>query len=179
MEPQRILTRLRAVLFELEASRPEDWHDCAAHSCEKVLNELGASEEALGLRAWVQLRAHRHLGQQIRIASPAGSLRDIFGVHKRLLRARATSWEALRAEWQHLLRLRKGYSENDALRHIEAARCDFLRSRVARALQRVKRALARQNVFAPEKNIENQGLGSPTKMCCHEGLVDKGRRRFA
>merc|ERR1719221_773430 len=161
-EPERILTRLRAVLFELRRRDPQGWQDAAAPACAAVLAEEGTSEDALGLRAWVQMRAAKYLGQQTKVASPAGSLRDILRIHKRLSQARAASWEALRSEWVQLLRLRKGIAEDQAAWHIDATRCRVLRGRLVSAVQRVRRALAQRRGSTSSKRAARcEGNGAP------------------
>lgn len=164
MEHQHILTKLRRLLFELEARDPKGWHDLAPEACEHLLAACGTSEQALGLRAWVQLRAHRFLGQRMRIASAAGALHDIFAVHKRLVTARATSWEALRAEWLQLRCSHKGISQQQALVHIEGARRAALGQRLALATRRVEQVLLRR-------------LGEPVKRGCRHQCDEVPRKR--
>jgi len=153
---QEIVTQLRDTLFNLEAHSPASWQDDAPAACAGVLTQWGTSDEALGLRAWVQLRAHRYLGPRHKISSPVGALCDIFQVHRRLLLARATSWEALRTEWEHLLRMEKGLSEKEATRHIDGVRREALRGRLAHALQRLRHALARRSGSARQHSQRRQ-----------------------
>lgn len=142
VEHQRILTRLLAVLSDLQVRNPEGWQDFAASACHAALSEFRTSEHDLGLRAWVQLRVDRYLGKNATISSGADSLHATFQAHKRLLRARALSWQAVRAEW-HSLQLRKHVPENEAMRHISSARRRALSGRFAHALRTVKHLLCR------------------------------------
>lgn len=142
VEHQRILTRVRAALFELEARDPEGWLEAAASVAERVLAELGTSADALGLRAFVDLRAARYLGQGVQISSSAVTLHEAFDAYRRLLRGRAASWDVLRAEWLHQLQGRRRHNEDEASRRIDHARRIGLRSRLSQALRGVKLALA-------------------------------------
>lgn len=144
LDYQSILTRMLAVLFELEASSPHGWQDLATDACQAVLCDAGTSESALGLRAYVRLRAHRHLARHAAVTSRADSLCRTFEVHRRLHQARGTSWDALRAEWLQLLQVQKGVSVNEATRHIDGFRRAKLRGQLATALQEVDRAVIRR-----------------------------------
>lgn len=143
-EHRRILTRLLAVLLDLEASSPQGWQDVAADACRATLSEAGTSEGALGLRAFIFLRAHKHAGRNAWVTSPAESLCRTFEMHRRLCKARDTSWSALRAEWVQLLQLRRDVSASEAARHIDGFRRAKLRGQLAAALQNVDHALIRR-----------------------------------
>merc|ERR1719310_765600 len=72
--------------------------------CREVLLKNGTSEEELGLSVYIRLRAPQWLGTCGDIASPVMALGDALRLQSRLLRAKHTSWKALRAEWVALMR---------------------------------------------------------------------------
>lgn len=141
---QRTLTRMLVVLFDLEASAPRGWQGVASDACHAVLSEAGTPEGALGLCAYIRLRAHKHLGRHAVVTSPADSLCRTFETHRRLSHARDTSWNALRSEWLQLLQVHTGVSANAAAHHIDSVRRAKLRGEFAATLQDVDRALARR-----------------------------------
>lgn len=143
IEHQIVLVQMKQALNvkSLEHSRFWDNHEEVLRVCESVLQSNGTSENELGLRAWVHIRAPRWLGSRCRISSPATSLASAAQVHARLLRARATSWESFRAEWVRLLKMRKRFSPDEAETFVDIARFATLKEHLGRALKGVQRAL--------------------------------------
>lgn len=151
-EHQNILTQLRGSLSKLERRDPCGWMDAAGEVAEAVLVQHGTTEAALGLRAFVDLRASRHLGQHRQVSSQASSVSEACAAYKRLLHGRAGSWDAFRAEWLHQLQARRTkLSKAEALQHIDEARRAALRGRAGRAVEGIKHALGE-----PECEVSGQ-----------------------
>lgn len=145
MQSQAILERVRAEVAAEAAARPELWEDDEAllQLCRHTLEASCTSEAALGLGAAVTLRATRWLGEE-RISSPVSTLCSAFCTRRRLLRARATSWEALRLEWVALLQgsdRKNPCSPQQAEAIVDAARGNAVRTQLLRSVRSVERVL--------------------------------------
>merc|ERR1712139_336622 len=148
IEHQIVLVQIKQALTTRIAGKEQLWdgHNDAFQVCQAVLQENGTSEAELGLRAWVHIRAPRWLGSRCRIGSMATDLASALAVHSRLLHAKATSWEALRAEWVHLVQIRKHVSLMEAEATVDSYRHATLRENLTRALLGVERIQAKQKV---------------------------------
>lgn len=101
LEHCAILSHLRRVVFVASACDAHLWDDDGGRvlaCCRAALAESGTSEEVLGLRAFVSLRATQYLGTKV-IVTPAASLADALAMRARLVAARSASWDVLRAAW--------------------------------------------------------------------------------
>lgn len=143
IEHQIVLVQLKQALDARSIGEPEFWddHRTVLQVCEAVLSSNETSEADLGLRAWVHIRAPRWLGPRCRISSMATPLAKALEVHALLLRARATSWESLRAEWLHLLQCQKRLSAKEAATIVDRARQATLAENLRRTLTSVERML--------------------------------------
>lgn len=146
IEHQIVLVQIKQALNARSIDDPEFWddHRKALQVCEAVLQSNRTSEVELGLRAWVHLRAPRWLGSQCRIGSSVTTLASALQVHGRLLHAKATSWECLRAEWIHLVQVRKQLPLKEAESIVDRSREATLKEQLARALKDVQRILSRE-----------------------------------
>jgi len=101
LDRQMILMQLRQALVAATKTHSCLWEDAHAtyQICMEVLNANRTSEIDMGLCSYVYLRAANLLVQTRTIISPVIPLRETLELHSRLLRARRTSWQALRAEW--------------------------------------------------------------------------------
>lgn len=143
IEHQIVLVQLKQALDARSIDEPQFWddHKTVLQVCEAVLSSNETSEAELGLRAWVHIRAPRWLGPRCRISSMATPLAKALEVHALLLRARATSWESLRAEWLHLLQFQKRLSAKEAATIVDRARQATLAENFKRTLTSVERML--------------------------------------
>lgn len=142
---QAILEQLRDAVTLASAAKPEVWEDVGAllHLCSHILAEGGTSAAALGLSACVTLRTTRWLGDT-RIVTPASSLSAALTARKRLVRARATSWQALRAEWIASLQgsaNKRTCSLQQAEAIVDSARCKALKTQLSQAIGAVEASL--------------------------------------
>lgn len=114
--------------------------------CIDALASFGASEHELGLRIFVSLRADQWLGRGHHITSPIMCLSEALEVHARVLRARGTSWEAIRAEWvrfkqQKQRSQKRAFSGSEAEHVVDAARRSVLERHFARTARKAALAL--------------------------------------
>lgn len=148
LERQMVLVQLRQALSAASVEDPLLWEDPAkAYDIFlTVLRTNNTSEEEMGLSAFIYLRAGHWLVQSCTIISPVMPLREVLQVHCRLLRARRTSWQDLRAEWvellqskHHAIAKRKSLREAEAI--ADAARASALKIQLAKAASNVCKAL--------------------------------------
>jgi len=151
MEQHIILVQLRNALQAASVGIPEFWHciEDIKRVCTSTFSSLGTSEHKLGLCVFVSLRAEEWLGRDFHITSPVMRISDALEVHSRVLRARRVSWEALRAEWVHLIRhkkssIRTSLSLSEAQALADAARQTALKKRLAHAVRRAMRSLEKE-----------------------------------
>merc|ERR1712216_345922 len=111
-----ILVRIRHAMVAATLSDHRFWDDPLKQQaiCERVLSENNTTDAQLGLRAWVQMRSNRWLGERCKVGAPVSSLGAALQVHARLHRANMTSWEAFRAEWVQLMLIRGRRSRAEA-----------------------------------------------------------------
>lgn len=105
IEKQMILVQMRQALAAANENNPSFWDNSTEifDICTGVLQKNQTTEERLGLSAHVYIRAGHLLLQNQTITSPVMPLSEVLAVHSRLLRARQTSWQDLRAEWIQLM----------------------------------------------------------------------------
>jgi hypothetical protein len=100
LDRQMMLMQLRQALVAANKTHSCLWEDAhATYKIMEVLNANRTSEIDMGLCSYVYLRAANLLVQNRTIISPVMPLIEALELHSRLLRARRTSWQALRAEW--------------------------------------------------------------------------------
>lgn len=145
IDHQIVLVQIKQALHARSTDEQQFWDEPgrALQACNAVLQLNGTSEGELGLRAWVHIRAPRWLGSNCRIGSTATNLASALEMHARLLRARATSWEALRAEWVQLVQVRRRISYQQAETIVDRHRHASLEEHLTRALVSVERTLLR------------------------------------
>lgn len=131
IEHQMILISMRQAVSRASAAKPQFWSNpqLLSQACSDVLVAHGKTESELGLRVIVRMRASQWLGTGLEIRSPATSLGDAAALQAPLLQARASSWEAFRAEWVHLMLSRKNVCLAEAKAIADKARADCLRER--------------------------------------------------
>lgn len=144
-DAQAILQRIRSAVIAEGARDPSFWEDNDAilRICRLTLEANGTSETALGLSACVIMRATQLLGE-VRIVSPASTLSAALLIRVKLMRARATSWEALRQEWVALLQglgRKHPVSAKRAEEIANSARHAALKGHLLQALRSVERGL--------------------------------------
>jgi hypothetical protein len=143
---QMVLVHIR---HALEAAGDEAWKD-PTYFCQvfrSVLESTGISQEELGLRVFIFMRAEEWIGRFATITSPMMSLTDAVAAHSRLSLARQTSWTQLRAEWallmqktQHAQAKRTTLAQAEAL--AQRARQAFLQCRLNRAVKMALRVIS-------------------------------------
>lgn len=151
IEQHIILVQLRHALQAASVGIPEFWHctEDIKRVCTSTFTSLGTSEHKLGLCVFVSLRAEEWLGRDFHITSSVMCISEALEVHSRVLRARRVSWEALRAEWVHLMRhkkrsLRTSLSLSEAQALADAARQTALKKRLTHAVCRAMRSLEKE-----------------------------------
>lgn len=167
---QDLLVRVREALLAASVDEPLFWldHRRVAKVCSKTFCEFEVTENEIGLRTFVHMRAARWLGQGVQIASPVVRFAEAARVHARLLHARAASWDAFRAEWLKLLQSagqskRKRMSAWEAEAVVDGAR---------------RSALQRQLVQAARSALRALGTGSKkVPVDCSMKLLQDGRAR--
>lgn len=180
---QAILEQLRDAVALASAAKPgvrED-EEALLHIYSCVLRENGISEAALGLRACVTLRATRWLGET-RIVTPASNLTAALMTRKRLLRARAISWQALRAEWIALLQglaNRSPCSLDRAEAIVDSARSKALKRQLSHAIRAVERTLWPGRMRTEKRGIAAWSQTEPGFVAASEGVPAAKRCRPA
>lgn len=141
IEHQVVLAQIHNALALEYSERTEGYdHERALSRCKEVLAANNTSEEELRLRAWVQMKANRMVGD-VRVSSVATGLEDAIRVHAQLVRGRATSWESFRAAWIDLLQCQKGVVAAEAEQIVDRARANNIMLRYRQALVALERAL--------------------------------------
>lgn len=158
IEHQIILVQMKQALTSRSIAEKRFWDDPrkALQVCKDVLHANGTSEAELGLRAWVHIRASRWLGPRCRIGSMATTLAIALDVHARLLRARAASWDVLRAEWVRLIRARKHITLREAEAIVDRSRHDTLQEHLTRAMVTVDRMLEQKGQRAAASSVKGR-----------------------
>lgn len=159
LDRQMILVQLRQALSSAGLKKPHLWEDAhAAHQiCIEILKANETSESEMGLSSYVYMRAGHVLVQNCTIISPVMPLKETLELHCRLLRARQTSWQALRAEWVELMQSAKQPpSKRKTLADAEAiadeARTDALKIQFARATKKLAKAVELHEKWAVQRH---------------------------
>lgn len=153
-------SHLRNALAVEEKADPSIWFDAKKthHVCQTVLEEMGTSENNLGLRAFVHIRAHSWLGQSVQITSSSTTLSTALDAHARLLRARAATWQVFRAEWIRLMLSKGRLTLMEAEAVVDKARQDALQRQIAKALRGVEQALNKEQRRTRKRIVEDDKL---------------------
>lgn len=139
------LVRLKnAIIAECDAS-PTFWQNPQRliRICASIVDESGIPEEKLGVRVFAVIKAGSHLAHDCRITTPVEPLAGALETYCRIRRARATSWDAFRAEWVHLL-CSKRFTREAAEAMADGKRKTTLDFRLKQAQRVVERTIARQ-----------------------------------
>jgi hypothetical protein len=159
LDRQMILMQLRQALLAASTGNPCLWEDAhATHQiCIEVLHANNTSEIDMGLSSYVYLRAGHLLIQNCTIISPVMPLIETLDLHCRLLRARRTSWQALRAEWVELMQSsmqplarRRTLAEAEAV--ADGARADALKIQFTRSERRLAKAMELDERWASKQH---------------------------
>lgn len=163
IEHQLVLSQVRDVLYSADEESHEVWNNAGEveQIIEDVLRKTGSSEEELGLRACVQMRATAYVERKHVMTSPAMSFRKVLPLRNRLVCARRESWDRFRAQWVNLMRSTrnarsKDLSQEDAETLCDEARKEFLEKQLALALRNTVRMLK-----AEEQKASKTSKGSP------------------
>lgn len=153
------LSHLRYAIAAEEKADPNIWLDVTRmyQICQSVFQEMGTSEIALGLRAFVHIRAQSWLGQSVQITSASTTLCAALDAHARLLTARATSWEVFRAEWIQLMLVKGRLTLMEAEAVADRARQNALQHQVAKALRVAEQALDNEQRRSKKRTTSGAG----------------------
>lgn len=156
-----ILVRIRHAMVAATSSDHQFWDDPLKQQaiCERVLSENNTTDAQLGLRAWVQMRSNRWLGDRCKVGAPVSSLGVALQVHMRFHRANMTSWQAFRAEWVQLMLLRGRRSRAEAEAFADTRRQAAVAVMLARAVRAVERVFgtAASDAAAEKRRCEKAG----------------------
>lgn len=139
-------SHLRYAMAAEEKADPNTWFDAKKmyQMCKTLLEEMATSENDLGLRAFVHIRAQSWLGQSVQITSASTTLCGALDAHARLLVARATSWDVFRAEWIQLMLNKRRFTLTEAEAVADRARQTALQQQVVKALRGAEQALDKE-----------------------------------
>lgn len=151
-ERQIALVHLCHAVMEASITQPDIWEHPTelVHVCRNSLMASGFSEEGLGLRVSVYMRAQQWLGSRCTIISPVLPITEALAVHAQLLRARKESWEAFRAEWVRLMRHKRGISSVHAETIADKGRRSVVGRSLTQAVRGVEQALRREDLRAQQ-----------------------------
>merc|ERR1712176_1220080 len=146
---------------------------------EEELAKSGSSQNELGMRVYVEMRAPEWIANNYHITSPVVPLAEAISLRARLLHARSTSWDLFRTEWVALLQGGKnGRSSEDAEEYVNQARFSFLRQRVTHLVGNAERALdLQERLEMKEKKREEQREAKEKKCEERRTAAKKGRKR--
>lgn len=127
------------------------WHQPAkfCNIFDSALADAGRSREQLGLSVFICMKADEWISRCTTITSPVMPLQQAVAAHSRLLGARQTSWDRLKAEWVLLMqqtqqaRIQK-LSKVEAEAVAENARLELLQRRLKQAAHAVEIAIGQQ-----------------------------------
>jgi hypothetical protein len=183
IEHQLVLAKLQGCLVAAGDADKEFWSrpEEVCRVFEEVLSELGLSIAQFGVSVYVEMRAPEWVANSQRITSSVLPLEAAVSLRSRLLHARFTSWECLRAEWVKLLVGGKfGRSAEEAEAHVNRVRCGFINQQLQNVLQNVKRAMDVQG-FINDKiktRIENKEKRLADKEATKTAKLQGKRRRI-
>jgi len=148
IQHQMVLIQVR---HAIERAGDKIWEEPERFSelFKQVLLAYSTSEERIGLGVFVLMRADQWIDRSRSITSPLMTLTTVLLLHQRLVKARASSWEQLRAEWVHLLRCtQQGRCQEWSIAKAEAiadhCRLALLKRQVNVASHAVESAFAQQ-----------------------------------
>lgn len=148
LDRQMVLVQMRQALLSASVKHQSLLEDPDATYAviTKLFQEIGTSEEELGLSAYIYLRAGRWLVQTCTIISPVMPLFEAIKLHAQILRARRTSWQDLRTVWVKIMQsTRQHFGKRKSLRQAEAiadaARASALKMQLGKAVKQVEKAL--------------------------------------
>lgn len=150
IDDQIILVRIRNAMAAATLSDHHFWDDAFKQQVvyQRVLSENNTTDAKLGLRAWVQMRCNRWLGQRCKVGSPVSSFDKALQVHARLHLADMTSWHTFRAEWVQLMLLRGKRSRAEAEAFVDTRRQSAVSVLLAQAVRAVERVFTTSGTYA-------------------------------
>lgn len=144
VEQQLILAKVLDRVSAASGAKKEFW-DIPVHVrkiFDEVFAEHGTSMQEFGLSVRVEMRAPEWVANANHITSPVLPFEEAVALRARLLHARCTSWDRLRAEWVPLLQRGKcAWSLEDAEKHVQHERRIFLNKQLGHAVANAARAL--------------------------------------
>jgi len=148
IERQVILSQIRDVLYTAAEADRQVWSKTGKieQMIHSVIQKNGASEQELGLRACVQMRATEYVERKYVMTSPVMSFRKVVPFRNRILCARRESWDTFREQWIKWMRSTrnarsKRLSQEEAENICDQARKEFLEKQLALALRNTERLL--------------------------------------
>jgi len=143
IEHHIVLVRIKSAIIAECNANPLFWQDPQRliQICTSIVQKCGIPEEKLGLRVFAVLKAGGLLAHDCRITTPVAPLAEAMETYCRIRRARATSWDAFRAEWISLL-CAKSFTREAAEAMVDRKRETTLHFRLRQAQCLVERALA-------------------------------------
>jgi curved DNA-binding protein CbpA len=148
IERQVILSQIRDVLYVADEADHQVWNKTGKveQMIESVIRKNASSEDELGLRACVQMRATEYVERKYVITSPVMSFRKVVALRNHLVRARRESWETFRVQWVTLMRSTRNarskcLSKEAAEKICDQARNEFLEKQLALALRTTDKVL--------------------------------------
>jgi len=152
IDDQLIISQMREALFSEAEARADIWNDTdeICRIVGDVLAQNGSSEEELGLRMCVQMRAPQSIHRRHVLTSPFMPLAKALPLRARLVSARATSWENYRRQWVKMMcstrnARYRSLCQRDAEEFVNKARQEFLDERFKVAMSTVEKILAEDN----------------------------------
>lgn len=178
IEHQIQLSHLRYAIAAEEKADPSIWSDAKKmyRVCQTILEEMGTSENDLGLRAFVHIRVQKWLGQSMQITSQSTKLSTALDAHARLLTARASSWEVFRAEWIQLMFSKGRLTSTEAEGVADKARQAALQHQVAQALRGAEQALDKEQLRARKRTTVRARMQAADEFVEDEKLRPKRNR---
>lgn len=140
IEHQIALVQMRSAVLAESMVDVDLWRNSTKVSqlCQTILADCRVSEEELGLRAYVTMRAFG-----CRMESSALPIGQAWALRAELVQARETSWDALREVWIRCLCVgRKHRSASEAVAFVDGARKAALQLKLSRSLRVAERELA-------------------------------------
>lgn len=137
------LVRIKSAIVAECNANPVYWQDPQRliQICTSIVQQCGIPEEKLGLRVFAVIKAGGLLAHNCRITTPVAPLAKALETYCRIRRARATSWDAFRAEWISLL-CAKRFTREVAEAMVDRKRETTLDLRLKQAQCMVERAMA-------------------------------------
>jgi curved DNA-binding protein CbpA len=151
------------------------------------LKRFGICIEDLGLSVFISMKADDYICRPATITSPVLTLTEAVVVHSRLLKARKTSWDSLRAEWIPLMhqtqrsRMRKlSLAKVEAI--VDAAHLKLLHRHFRQAVLACERALKlrqKDNIRTAKLQAKAQRLAQKVKARSMRKQIVQKRHQWA